>query len=227
MFIGSRFSNAPSDVSITTSNPSFEKEHIPMPVPALPQAPSVQAAQSMPQYLYDKDPDLDDALHDPNPNPSLDSCTIFSLRGWVNTLTLILIVVGLVTLFAGYPIIFFFTHPKRPVHGFNIGGINGSGQIPDLNLPSLIDPHTPADAYTRKGNDGKKYNLVFSDEFETEGRSFYPGDDAYWEAVDLHYWYVYILFENASYLIKIRPTGDLEWYDPGACPFNSVLINLH
>jgi len=181
----------------------------------------------MPQYLYDKDPDLDDALHDPNPNPSLDSCTIFSLRGWVNTLTLILIVVGLVTLFAGYPIIFFFTHPKRPVHGFNIGGINGSGQIPDLNLPSLIDPHTPADAYTRKGNDGKKYNLVFSDEFETEGRSFYPGDDAYWEAVDLHYWYVYILFENASYLIKIRPTGDLEWYDPGACPFNSVLINLH
>jgi hypothetical protein len=22
--------------------------------------------------------------------------------------------------------------------------------------------------------------LVFSDEFETEGRSFYPGDDPYW-----------------------------------------------
>jgi hypothetical protein len=52
------------------------------------------------------------------------------------------------------------------------------------------------------------------DEFNTDGRSFYPGDDPYWcvsfslvtlqltqhrEAVDLHYW----------------PTGDLEWYDPG------------
>jgi len=30
--------------------------------------------------------------------------------------------------------------------------------------------------------------LVFSDEFNTDGRSFYPGDDPYWEAVDLHYW---------------------------------------
>ena len=25
--------------------------------------------------------------------------------------------------------------------------------------------------------------LVFSDEFEEDGRSFFPGDDAYWEAV--------------------------------------------
>jgi len=30
--------------------------------------------------------------------------------------------------------------------------------------------------------------LVFSDEFNKEGRSFYPGDDPFWEAVDLHYW---------------------------------------
>ncbi|KXN88174.1 hypothetical protein AN958_07633 [Leucoagaricus sp. SymC.cos] len=180
--------------AVKTSNPSYEKEHVHVPPP-----PPVQPTQSIPQYLYDKDPDLDDALHDPRPDPSFDSCTIFSLRGWVNAVALVLIVVGLVTLFAGYPIIRFFTHPAGRVHGFNIGGINGSGQIPDLNLPSLIDPDTPFDAYTRTGNDGKKYNLVFSDEFETDGRSFYPGDDPYWEAVDLHYW----------------PTGDLEWYDPG------------
>lgn len=32
--------------------------------------------------------------------------------------------------------------------------------------------------------------LVFSDEFNTDGRTFYPGDDPYWEAVDLHYWAV-------------------------------------
>lgn len=37
--------------------------------------------------------------------------------------------------------------------------------------------------------------LVFSDEFNTEGRSFYPGDDPYWEAADLYYW----------------STNDLEW----------------
>lgn len=40
--------------------------------------------------------------------------------------------------------------------------------------------------------------LVFSDEFNTDGRTFYPGDDPFWEAVDLHYW----------------PTGNTEWYDP-------------
>jgi hypothetical protein len=38
--------------------------------------------------------------------------------------------------------------------------------------------------------DGTSYDLVFSDEFNVDGRSFYPGDDPYWEAVDLHYWCV-------------------------------------
>jgi beta-glucanase (GH16 family) len=42
--------------------------------------------------------------------------------------------------------------------------------------------------------------LVFSDEFNLDDRTFYPGDDPYWEAVDLHYW----------------ATGNLEWYDPVA-----------
>lgn len=37
---------------------------------------------------------------------------------------------------------------------------------------------------------------VFSDEFNTEGRSFYPGDDPYWQAEDLHYW----------------QTNNQEWY---------------
>lgn len=36
--------------------------------------------------------------------------------------------------------------------------------------------------------EGTTWELVFSDEFETEGRSFYPGDDPYWEAIDLHAW---------------------------------------
>lgn len=160
-----------------------------MPVP-VPAPPPMQPAQSMPQYLYDKDPDLDDALHDPNPDPSIDSWTILSWRGWVNAIALVVIVIGLVTLFVGYPIIHFVLNPQGKIHGFNIGGINGTGQIPDLHLPSLIDPDTPSSAYSRTGNDGKKYNLVFSDEFETDGRSFYPGDDPYWEAADLHYWYV-------------------------------------
>jgi beta-glucanase (GH16 family) len=65
----------------------------------------------------------------------------------------------------------------------------------------MIDPETPKEALTSKSvKDGETdYVLVFSDEFNTEGRSFYPGDDPYWEGVDLHYW----------------QTGDLEWYEPG------------
>ena len=71
----------------------------------------------------------------------------------------------------------------------NIGGINGTGQIPDFpGMPHLIDPDTPQEARTRTGHDGFKYELVFSDEFNKDGRTFYPGDDPHWEAVDLHYW---------------------------------------
>jgi len=42
--------------------------------------------------------------------------------------------------------------------------------------------------------------LVFSDEFNLDGRTFYPGDDPYWGAENLHYW-VRILF---YYLIALH-----------------------
>jgi beta-glucan synthesis-associated protein KRE6 len=69
-------------------------------------------------------------------------------------------------------------------------------QIPSLGNFGLIDAETPSEAYT-KGSwyDNTEMELVFSDEFNQEGRSFYPGDDPYWEAVDLHYW----------------STNDMEW----------------
>lgn len=57
---------------------------------------------------------------------------------------------------------------------YNIGGINSTGQVPKIDgLPSLIDANTPASALTRTGYDGKKYNLMFSDEFEVDGRTFW------------------------------------------------------
>lgn len=76
------------------------------------------------------------------------------------------------------------------------------GKVPLLkNVRSgLIDPDTPSSAMTRKSATGKTQNLVFSDEFNTDGRTFYPGDDAYFTAVDI--WY--------------GVTADLEWYDPDA-----------
>lgn len=52
----------------------------------------------------------------------------------------------------------------------------------------LIDPDTPMENRTRVGTDGHLYELVFSDEFNEDGRTFWPGDDPYFEAADMHYW---------------------------------------
>ena len=103
---------------------------------------------------------------------------------------------------AGFPLITYFTRtPLSTNGGFNIGGINASGQLPSIGNYGLIDVETPADARTYTDfESGKEWQLVFSDEFNEEGRSFYPGDDPYWEAVDLHYW----------------QTNNMEWYDPSA-----------
>ena len=104
---------------------------------------------------------------------------------------IVILIVGLIGLFIGYPVTYYYTHLPAPIVGYNIGGINGSGQVPFLEgLPPLIDEETPSSAHTRTGSDGQKYKLVFSDEFNLPGRTFYPGDDPYWEAVDLHYWCV-------------------------------------
>ena len=60
----------------------------------------------------------------------------------------------------------------------NLGGVNASGQIPDLSsLMSLIDPDTPLEVRTKTSLDGRPMKLVFSDEFNVDERSFYPGDD--------------------------------------------------
>lgn len=71
--------------------------------------------------------------------------------------------------------------------------INSTGQVPQMmGNQGLIDDDTPREAYTRSAwNEvATEMQLVFSDEFNVDGRSFYPGDNPYWEAVDLHYWVI-------------------------------------
>jgi beta-glucanase (GH16 family) len=75
---------------------------------------------------------------------------------------------------------------------------------------SLIDPDTPEEAKTRTTHDGSTWDLVFSDEFAVEGRTFYPGDDQFWTAVDIHY----------------AATEDLEWYTPDAASTANGTLNL-
>lgn len=156
----------------------------------------------------------DDDLHDPGPRMERKGAdrliieskalagrtAMWSTRGWLNAIGLLILAATLVTLFAGYPIISYFVrHPFGTLGGFNLGGINASGQVPEIQgFRGLIDVDTPRDVLTKTGIDGNKYQLVFSDEFNEDGRTFWPGDDPYWEAVDLHYW----------------ATKNLEWYDP-------------
>jgi beta-glucanase (GH16 family) len=51
----------------------------------------------------------------------------------------------------------------------------------------LIDPDTPDSVMSRTAADGTKQVLVFSDEFNTDGRTFYDGDDPFFQAVDIWY----------------------------------------
>lgn len=97
---------------------------------------------------------------------------MFTSRGIANIGCLFLLLVCIIALFAGYPIATFYTQHRQTTNGaYNLGGINSTGQVPQIsNFPSVIDKDTPSDVYTRTGFDGEQYNLVFSDEFNKDGR---------------------------------------------------------
>ncbi|KIP01971.1 glycoside hydrolase family 16 protein [Phlebiopsis gigantea 11061_1 CR5-6] len=154
-------------------------------------------------YAYDPDSDLkdetdeEDQLHTGDPDEK--KVILCSLRGILNVGVLVILIAALLTLFVCYPVLTFYRNlPRNNAIDGNVR-INATGQAPVLfGMPQLIDVDTPDSAKTRTGFDGQDYELVFSDEFNVDGRTFYPGDDPFWEAVDL--WY--------------GSTQDLEWYDP-------------
>lgn len=79
-------------------------------------------------------------------------------------------------------------HSKFGRHGRHLMGIRSN----------MVDPDTPNIFYNWTSSLGDAWKLVFSDEFNCEGRTFYPGDDQFWEAVDMHY----------------AATDNMEWLDP-------------
>ncbi|KAN0060009.1 hypothetical protein ACQY0O_007982 [Thecaphora frezii] len=154
----------------------------------------------------DGKPEPDDYLHDPEAPIEKQGklSSLFDSRALLNLGVITILGVGLLALFGGYPIISYYTRHHESTKGaFNLGGTNATGQIASIPgmRTGLIDLDTPDDAKTILGLDGEtKMQLVFSDEFNTDGRSFYPGDDPFWEALDLHYW----------------ATNNYEWYSPEA-----------
>ncbi|KAJ7445868.1 beta-glucan synthesis-associated [Mycena latifolia] len=138
--------------------------------------------------------EADDALHDPQRDHNTHN--IFTGRGLQNVGCIVVLLLCIVGLFLGYPVTNAFINPVKvsDLH------VNFTGQVPVIGNWGLIDLDTPKELYNIRGyhDPSQTLQLIFSDEFEMDGRSFYPGDDPYWEAVDLHYW----------------ATDNLEWYDP-------------
>ena len=202
---GARFSTARYSVASDSGQSAFSVSSD----SKYPVAKEKTPAGAFLAYAYDptsdqsSPPDADDALHDPSTLEHEDrAVAALNIRGFVNVLVVGLLITALVCLFTLYPILTFLRSNSRNLAIDNNVQVNGTGQVAFLpNLPDMVDKETPDSAKTRKGWDGKDYELVFSDEFNTAGRTFYPGDDPFWEAVDL--WY--------------GATADLEWYDPGAC----------
>ncbi|KAL0059725.1 hypothetical protein AAF712_013521 [Marasmius tenuissimus] len=164
-------------------------------------------------YEYDPLPDIEcpdddeDILHDPKASREADRKArkrygAFGFtcgRGLLNLGGLGILVCALLTLFLMYPIYMEHrTAEKNRLIAEN-PQINATGQAPLFsNIRGLVDSDTPDNVKHRTGFDGQRYELVFSDEFNEPGRTFYPGDDPYFEAMDI--WY--------------GVTQDMEWYSP-------------
>lgn len=163
-------------------------------------------ALSFPLHIDEKE--ADDYLH--NPDPIADAAydknrfwydlkTMDRRAAWGLTGFIFLFCVGIVV-FILLPVFFY-------------SGVTSSGTpttyevLTDYVYPlsssirtSLVDPDTPDDALYKTNNYNETWKLVFSDEFNAEGRTFYTDDDQFFEAVNI--WY--------------GATQDLEWYDPDA-----------
>ncbi|KAG5368957.1 Beta-glucan synthesis-associated protein [Yarrowia sp. C11] len=148
----------------------------------------------------------DDYLH--NPDPVLDQemdkrCHKMDARGISSLIAFIALILGAIAVFIIVPALTYSGVTDRIEHPMVAQEVEvlSAYRFPQLNFrQTLVDPDTPSEATTHTARDGSAWNLVFSDEFNLEGRTFYPKDDPFWTAVDLHY----------------AATRDLEWYDPDA-----------
>lgn len=173
-------------------------------------------ASSFPLHIDEKEPD--DYLHNPDPiedakydlNRILyDLKTLDRRLAW-GLVGFIILFIGVIMVFIIYPVLTF----SGSVDGhtpqkYEILSLYSYPQLLAIRT-SLVDPDTPKSALTRKARDGKEWKLVFSDEFNKEGRTFYDGDDQFFVAPDIHY----------------AATNDLEWYDPDASVTANGLLHL-
>ena len=173
-------------------------------------------ASSFPLHIDEKE--ADDYLHNPDPiadanydiNRFMADLKNMDKRSFGGLLGVIGLLIGALVLFILLPVLTYsgVTNHYKP-ETYEV--------LTDYKYPllsairtSLVDPDTPDDAMSKTAKDDSTWSLVFSDEFNAEGRTFYEGDDQFFTAPDLHY----------------DATKDLEWYDPDAVTTANGTLNL-
>src|SRR5687768_14647172 len=67
---------------------------------------------------------------------------------------------------------------------FAVARVSGVEFATKSGIATWVDPATPADRQSYMSTRGEQWDLVMSDEFNTPGRSFKPGDDHMWTSID-------------------------------------------
>ncbi|KZV63644.1 glycoside hydrolase family 16 protein [Peniophora sp. CONT] len=136
----------------------------------------------------------DDHLHNPDPRRDKRNDgggTLFTFRGIANLGCLAIVAFAIIGLFGAYPIASHFTRKAQTTNKQVSLGLAVTRSRPSRTRTSgMIDPDTPDSAKTIPSNNdtSKTLQLIWSDEFNIDGRTFYPGDDPYFEALDIYYW---------------------------------------
>ncbi|ODV79227.1 glycoside hydrolase family 16 protein [Suhomyces tanzawaensis NRRL Y-17324] len=173
-------------------------------------------ASSFPLHLDEKEPD--DYLHNPDPvadaayenNRFIHDLKHMDRRALGGLVGLVVFALAAIVIFILLPVLTYsgLTQPYKP----QTYEVLTHYHYPLLSAirTSLVDPDTPQENRQMKTSKGETWELVFSDEFNAEGRTFYEGDDQFFTAPDLHY----------------DATKDLEWYDPDAVTTANGTLNL-
>lgn len=163
-------------------------------------------ASSFPLHIDEKEPD--DYLHNPDPiadaeydkNRFIYDLKNLDRRSLGGLLGFVVLFIAAIGVFIVLPVLTYSGVTEHYVPESYEILTNYKYPILSAIRTSLIDPDSPEDALTKKSRNGDTWNLVFSDEFNAIGRTFYEGDDQFFTAPDFHY----------------AATQDLEWYDPDA-----------
>ncbi|KAI9739343.1 MAG: hypothetical protein M1834_007556 [Cirrosporium novae-zelandiae] len=224
-------SNRVSAMPLLPSNPFRSGTSTPRLIPEQTLTPFIDERYAPADYnfpLFMSEKEADDDMHNPGPDDDVkyrprarDYCAREQLCSLIGSMFLIL---GLLFLFVLFPILTYsniltYDYPDDdPLSDFSntVDCATDWYCVNNKTYPllsnirtGLIDPDTPESAKTKTGVDGDTLKLVFSDEFNKNNRTFYPGDDPYWTAPD--FWY--------------GSTQDLEWYDPDAATtYDGTLI---